>query len=381
MYSITLVSCRDGINVNVNTRTSRFMEEASEEDLALLAGPPSAPPPFPPPSLPEPQPPEDLPPVPTAPAPVSPPQPPQAASSIPSAPPRSAAEAVRATAAPAAIEDVVLRSPGDKGRAAGSTSLAAILDTLEKAGSIEDLHSLLQQDCVREIAVGAYAEAVARCCSYVSGLARPEEKVLCGWPVLSINEWGSQQPRTLVLSSHALYRVAFSHQKGAIDHYSRTSLGSLQAIERGRYAFKLLLTEPDGRENPISYFWSAYVKKNTKDNRYERVYYPIHPETLPVELALACILSAVDVANKLMVEKIGSYAYVSRLEIRDYVPNPNAVDELMDKVGPAIETGVQKVGEVVTKVFHGAQSAAHSAAAASASAAERAREQARSARR
>jgi hypothetical protein len=175
--------------------------------------------------------------------------------------------------------------------------------------------------------------------------------------------------------------VAFSHQKGAIDHYSRTSLGSLQAIERGRYAFKLLLTEPDGRENPISYFWSAYVKKNTKDNRYERVYYPIHPETLPVELALACILSAVDVANKLMVEKIGSYAYVSRLEIRDYVPNPNAVDELMDKVGPAIETGVQKVGEVVTKVFHGAQSAAHSAAAASASAAERAREQARSARR
>jgi hypothetical protein len=122
---------------------------------------------------------------------------------------------VRATAAPAAIEDVVLRSPGDKGRAAGSTSLAAILDTLEKAGSIEDLHSLLQQDCVREIAVGAYAEAVARCCSYVSGLARPEEKVLCGWPVLSINEWGSQQPRTLVLSSHALYRVAFTPDAAA----------------------------------------------------------------------------------------------------------------------------------------------------------------------
>ena len=50
---------------------------------------------------------------------------------------------------------------------------------------------------MREIAVGAHADAVARCCSYVGGLARPEEKVLCGWPVLSINEWGSQQVRLL----------------------------------------------------------------------------------------------------------------------------------------------------------------------------------------
>ena len=59
-------------------------------------------------------------------------------------------EAVRATAAQlvpdgtdeerqAAVEDVVLRSPGDQGRAAGSTSLAATLDILGQAGSVEDL--------------------------------------------------------------------------------------------------------------------------------------------------------------------------------------------------------------------------------------------------
>jgi len=305
-----------------------------------------------------------LPPAPTAPPPVPPPPTAVAAP--------TAQQAVASTAARlvpdgspeerrAAVEDVVLRSPGEPERGAGSTSLAATLEIIAHAGSIDDLQSLLSQNCVREIAVGAHADAVARCCSYVSGLAKPEEKVLCGWPVLSINEWGSQQVRTLVLSSHALYRVAFSHVKGAIDHYSRTSLGNLQAIERGRYAFKLLLTEPDGRENPISYFWSAYVKKGAKDNRYERVYYPIHPEALAVELALACIISAIDVANKLMVAAVGSFCYVSRVEVRDYVPNPNAVDEIMDKVGPALESGVQKVGEVMSKVFHGAKDAASSA--------------------
>jgi len=346
-----------------------MLEEAGEE---VLGEPPPIEPPIAPsepvaPAPSEPVPPAPLPPAPTAP----PPLPPSGAGDVP-----SVQDAVRGAATnlvpegtdderQAAVEDVVLRSPGDQGRAPGSTSLAATLEIIEHSGSIADLQSLLQQDCVRDIAVGAHAESVARCCSYVTGLARPEEKVLCGWPVLSINEWGSQQVRTLVLSSHALYRVAFSHQKGAIDHYSRTSLGSLQAIERGRYAFKLLLTEPDGRENPISYFWSAYVKKGAKDNRYERVYYPIHPETLPVELALACIISAIDVANKLMVAQVASYCYVSRVVVRDYVPNPNAVDEFMDKVGPAIETGVQKVSEAVSKVFHGAKDAASSARASS----------------
>ena len=60
------------------------------------------------------------------------------------------------------------------------------------------------------------------------------EVVLGGWPILSINEWGSQQVRTLVLTSQALYRIAFEGKRGAIDHYSRTSLGSCRRIERGR---------------------------------------------------------------------------------------------------------------------------------------------------
>ena len=98
---------------------------------------------------------------------------------------------------------------------------------------------------------GAHAHAVGRCVTYVQGLAKREEAVLCGWPVLSINEWGTQQLRTLVLTSHALYRLAFT-EKGSIDHYSRTSLGNLKRIERGRYAFKVRLTR--SRTYLLTYF-------------------------------------------------------------------------------------------------------------------------------
>ena len=149
----------------------------------------------------------------------------------------------------------------------------------------------------------------------------------------------------------ALYRVAFSSTKGAIDHYSRTSLGSCRKIERGRFAFKLQLTEPDGRENPFTYFWSAYVKKGAKDNRYERVYYPIHDEAVQIELVIACMVSALAVANRLLVEAVGAYCYVAKTEVRDYVPNTNALDEFMDKTALRVEAMGSKVSEKIKQLI------------------------------
>ena len=195
------------------------------------------------------------------------------------------------------VHDVVLRStngtetrqPASRVGQGFSLALPAVVDALTGCSSIEMLASLLSSDCVRAIG-GAHADAVGRCLTYVNGLVREGERVLCGWPILSINEWGAQQVRTLVLTSQALYRIAFKQASGSIDHYSRTSLGSLLKIERGKFAFKLFLTEPDGRENPFTYFWSAYVKKS-KDDRYERVYYPIHSEEVRTTLSLSLSLS------------------------------------------------------------------------------------------
>ena len=110
--------------------------------------------------------------------------------------------------------------------------------------------------------------------------------------------------RVLVLTSQSLYRVAFLAQNGSVDHYSRTSLLAIKRIERGRQAFRLRVTEPDGRENPLTYFWSEYVQKGPpRDNRYERVYYPTAPSTLPLELVIGFMLSAIKAANRILVRQ------------------------------------------------------------------------------
>ena len=230
-------------------------------------------------------------------------------------PPSTSVPTPTSTAAPPPADpddrvahDIVLRPPapptasGDS-RLSTPSTLASHVEILESASGIDQLQALLAHESVRAVS-GAHADSVARCLQYVSGLAKPEEVVLAGWPVLSINEWGQQQVRTLVLTSHALYRVAFHPKKGAIDHYSRTSLGACRRIERGRYAFKLHLTEPDGRENPFGYFWSAYVKKGKDGASYARFYYPIHPEAIPIELAMAVIIRAIATANRILCEKV-----------------------------------------------------------------------------
>ena len=148
--------------------------------------------------------------------------------------------------------------------------------------------------------------------------------------------------------------------------------------------------EPDGRENPFTYFWSAYVKKS-KDDRYERVYYPIHSEEVrttlsplslslsakhtglprtqpphtqnspfaracrcvqePVELVLLCIISSIDVANKLLVDAVGAHCYVSRVEVKDYVYQSNKLDDWVDqKAIPALTKLSDKVSEKFKEV-------------------------------
>ena len=62
------------------------------------------------------------------------------------------------------------------------------------------------------------------------------------------------------------------------------------------------------------------------------MYYPIHTEEVPVELVLACIISSVELANHLLVDKIAAHCYVARVTVSDYVPSPSPVDDWMDKL-------------------------------------------------
>lgn len=233
--------------------------------------------------------------------------------------------------------DVVLTS-GPRARRTSAPHLPSILAAIEQAHAVGELQAVLQSPTANT-AAGEHAESVERSMRYVVGLVRKGECALCAWPVISCNEWGMQQERVLVLTSQCLYRVAFLAQNGSIDHYSRTSLGAIKRIERGRQAFRLCVTEPDGRENPLTYFWTEYIQKGApRDNRFERVYYPAPPFVLPLDLTMAVIIGAIKAANRLLCVKVGEFLPVAELEVVDYQPEGGVVEEVIDSTARGIES-------------------------------------------
>ena len=71
----------------------------------------------------------------------------------------------------------------------------------------------------------------------------------------------------------------------------------------------------------------------------------------PVELVLLCIISSIDVANKLLVDAVGAHCYVSRVEVKDYVYQSNKLDDWVDqKAIPALTKLSDKVSEKFKEV-------------------------------
>lgn len=62
---------------------------------------------------------------------------------------------------------------------------------------------------------------MTRAKTYIDG---SDKTVFAAFYVSSINEWKIAQPRVLVLSEKAYYRVQYTHKTGAIDHYHKTEL-------------------------------------------------------------------------------------------------------------------------------------------------------------
>ena len=56
-------------------------------------------------------------------------------------------------------------------------------------------------------------------------------------------------------------------------------------------------------------------------------------------------------AALILCDQIRAYCYVSKLEVRDFVPNPNAVDELMDRIVPSLQRMGDKVSEGIRTVL------------------------------
>ena len=51
-----------------------------------------------------------------------------------------------------------------------------------------------------------------------------DKDFLGGFFVMSINEWKVSQPRVVILTRTAYYRVTYNPKNGKIDHYHKTTL-------------------------------------------------------------------------------------------------------------------------------------------------------------
>ena len=132
------------------------------------------------------------------------------------------------------------------------------------------------------------------------------------------------------------------------------------------------LTVPDGRENPLSWALSAAVPSSQPrqvakgDARYEKVYYPCVAEDAALPAAMVISIGAIAHANRIVVEQVGGRVHVARCEVVEFVPSVSSLDkwadQLVERVGPALESTRERGGALVAS---GMQRAGSGAALAS----------------
>jgi hypothetical protein len=129
---------------------------------------------------------------------------------------------------------------------------------------------------VHEIYGRVYSQAVARAAGYC---LQNGESLRGGWPVTSLNEYGIEQERIFLVTNSAIYRVKYDYKKASITRFKRISFDKLVQVYHGplvigyaspgRCAFKIVLSEQDGRSN-----WPEYWQRE-EGEPFCRVYVPM----------------------------------------------------------------------------------------------------------
>ena len=190
---------------------------------------------------------------------------------------------------------------------------------------------------------GDEGAALHRCEQYLQGLLKGDEQMLLAWPVLSVNEvchigleprpskpragllltraslafwqWGKEQRRVLVLTSQGLYRMQYDEQRASVDRYTAVSLGRIRRIERAVQGYRLILAQPDGRENPVNYLYDLFANHaSSKEAQYDRMYLPrvtggagVAAEQGNLAAAIELTVAAIANANRLLVASVGKH--------------------------------------------------------------------------
>ena len=128
-------------------------------------------------------------------------------------------------------------------------------------------------------------------------------------------QWGKEQRRVLVLTSQGLYRMQYHEQRASVDRYTAVSLGRIRRIERAVQGYRLILAQPDGRENPVNYLYDIFANQGSrKDAQYDRMYLPrvtggagTAAEQGNLAAAIELTVAAIANANRLLVASVGKH--------------------------------------------------------------------------
>ena len=199
-------------------------------------------------------------------------------SDAPAAAPAAAEGASTSSEPAAAMMGVNLDEGGRERQQSVALNDDPLVNKVTAATSFAEL-----QAAVKPLAEWQYAAeqaaGIERAKTYVQG---SDKDVLCGFFVSSINEWKIAQPRVLVITHTAYYRVTYSHKYGRIDHYHKTPLSKLRVIEKTAVGLKIYLTEQDGNAS-IGKKLSGWFSKSKEKDEFEHVreYLPTVPGAFP----------------------------------------------------------------------------------------------------
>ena len=89
------------------------------------------------------------------------------------------------------------------------------------------------------------------------------------------------QPRVVILTRTAYYRVTYNPKNGKIDHYHKTTLDKVRVLEKTVTGLKVYLTEQDGKTSVskmAGWLATKVGAKEAKSDEFEHVReYPPYP--------------------------------------------------------------------------------------------------------
>ena len=153
---------------------------------------------------------------------------------------------------------------------------ASLSDAIMASASFDALRVVLQKTDNWQYTPDNRA-GIDRAKTYVQG---SDKDYLAGFFVSSVNEWKVSQPRVIILTQTAYYRVTYNPKNGKIDHYHKTSLDKLRVLEKTLTGFKVYTTEQDGRTSATKMAGWLATKVGAKEAKsdefdHSREYNPV----------------------------------------------------------------------------------------------------------